>query len=94
MQFESKQQRMQCLNLALNSIPDLFVSLLLTLLFGGGALGFLFALIGLQARYLAIWMKNTIWAWIAFKTYSRKYLVKVMNAYLSGVQLAVTKSHL
>jgi hypothetical protein len=69
-------------NVALGSIPDIVIAVILAYVFDGGIAGFLVALVLLQALYFAIWVKNTIWAWAMFKLNTRKNLVSHFTDYL------------
>jgi hypothetical protein len=38
----------------------------------------------LQCLYFLIWVKNTVWAWVAFKVYNREYLKNLITDYLKS----------
>ena len=61
------------MGLVWNSIPDLVIAWLIAeYFFDGELLTAVFAYVGLQALYLIIWAKNTIWGWLSFGVYGRK----------------------
>jgi hypothetical protein len=82
MQFESKQARTFWLNFIMGFVPEILVSLALTLAFKGDVTVFVFTLIGLQCLYLLLWIKNSLWMWAVYYLYARKSLVKHLADYL------------
>lgn len=81
MQFESKLKRTFWFNSILGLIPDIFISVALSVVFDGGLVGFFFSLVGLQVLYLLIWIKNSIWTWLLFQFSGRKILANTLADY-------------
>jgi hypothetical protein len=75
MQFESKKNRSVWMAAALGAIPDLVIAIALAAALDGGFLGFALIWLGLQVLYLAIWLKDSIWAWAIFLLGGRKRVV-------------------
>jgi hypothetical protein len=82
MQFESKLKRTYWTAILLGAIPDLLIAAILTRVFEGGWVGFLLALVGLQLLYLALWVKNSLWAWAIFSLFGRRHLASLFLDYL------------
>ena len=82
MQFESKLKRTFWLNATLGLMPDALIAVVLASMTDSGVVGFFVALVGLQALYFLIWVKNSIWAWALFKLNGRRTLVAHIADYL------------
>lgn len=83
MKFESKSKRDTWVNILLAFIPDLAIATLFAYFGENGIEEFFFVFLGLQAIYIAIWAKNSIWNWIIFKLKNREVISK---AYLEGLR--------
>ena len=66
MQFENEMKRNLLLHLCLNLVPDLLIATALSVASNGGILGFLAALVGIQALYFSLWLKSSVWSWVLF----------------------------
>ena len=83
MHFESKLKRQYWINSILGWIPDLIIAAIIAVIFGGGAWVFVLALLGLQLLYFLFWLRRTIWGWIVFGAYGKKYLVGMFGDFLA-----------
>ena len=81
---ERKRNRDFWLNSLLNSIPDVLLAASAALIFDGGWLVFAGVYFGLQLAYLAIWLKNTLWAWLRYKCVDKKPAVQHIVARLQS----------
>ena len=79
MNFESRTKRVIRLNNLLAFVREVIIAAVLTKVFEGGVVGFLLAVVGLELLYLAIWAKNSIWSWLAFSLFGRKFLVALLQ---------------
>jgi hypothetical protein len=83
MQFESKIKRLYWINSFLGLIPDLAIAVIITAIFGGYLGTFILIMIGLQVLYFLVWLRKSIWGWIVFGVFGRKYLAGVLADYLA-----------
>jgi hypothetical protein len=82
MQFESKIRRQYWVNCILGLTPDIFIAVIINLALGGYIWTFMLVLVILEALYFLVWLRKTIWAWIFFGVYGRKYLADLLSDYL------------
>lgn len=82
MRFESKLKRNYLINVAIATIPDIAIAIILAIVFNGGFLGFLAIYFGLQVLYFAIWTKNTVFGWAHFRLAGRKQMTKHLLDFL------------
>jgi hypothetical protein len=72
--IESKVKRSYWKNAALSFIPDLLIAWAVMKYNDGGAEAFFFTLIALQAVYLLLWIKRSVWSWTIFALSSRAFM--------------------
>lgn len=82
MQFESRETRAVWKNFFISLIPEVIFSAIVTMVAGGDWGGFFVVLLGLQAVYLAIWAKNSVWAWVLFRLGGRAAAAGAVFLYL------------
>ncbi len=72
---------------ALGFVPDLIVALIILAFVAHKTFAtFVEIFIGLQAVYLLVWVKNSIWGWLTFRWFTRKTICQAV------LQLLCTKS--
>ena len=81
-QIQAKQERSVWANAVRNSIPDLFVAGTGSYFFDWGVPGFFGILLGLQALYFFIWIKNMIWGWLLYWLGGKRKLVEHLEDFL------------
>jgi hypothetical protein len=64
--IKSKVERSYWKNAALSAVPDVLIAWGTMRLMDGGAEVFFGTLIALQAVYLALWIKRSVWSWLLF----------------------------
>lgn len=62
----------------LNGIPDVVIAAVVAWFSEGGLLVFFVVLVGLQAVYLALWLKISAWLWLRFKVRDKKLMSRRM----------------
>ncbi|MCK1402701.1 hypothetical protein IVB45_22640 [Bradyrhizobium sp. 4] len=72
--IKSKVERGFWRNAALSAIPDLLLAWAMMKYMDGGAETFFFTLLALQAAYLALWAKRSIWSWTLFVLTNRAFM--------------------
>ena len=72
MLIQSQIKRAFWRNIALGTLPDLLIAAAAAYYFDSGLLGFVAVYLGLQAIYLAIWIKNALWGWGLFTLFGKK----------------------
>lgn len=82
MEFESRESRAVWKNFFISLIPEVIFSAIVTMVAGGDWGGFFVVLLGLQAVYLAIWAKNSVWAWVLFRLGGRAAAADAVFLYL------------
>lgn len=82
MQFESRQKRDYWINALYGLIPDSIIAIAISYFTQSGIIGFIFAIIGLQCVYFAIWLKNSIWRWVFFKFRGKQLMVEHIEGFL------------
>ena len=83
MRFESKIKRNYVINIAVGTLPDIAISIVLAIVFSVGFLGFLAIYFGLQGLYFVIWVKNSIFGWLHFQLGGRRQLTKHLLDFLN-----------
>lgn len=64
--IKSKVERSYWKNAALSAVPDVLIAWAAMRLMDGGAEVFFGTLVALQAVYLALWIKRSVWSWLLF----------------------------
>lgn len=82
MKIASKEKRSLWVNLFVGMLPDAAIALIISIV-TGEVVSFFFTIIGLQAVYFLIWLKNTIWQWLLFKLKTRR---EIKKAYLDHLK--------
>jgi hypothetical protein len=82
-QIRKQQERSFWGAILINSIPDIAIAGLASVYFNDGLGGFLIVYFGLQAIYLALWVKRVAWGWLFFWLSGRRKLTEHLEAYLS-----------
>jgi hypothetical protein len=67
----------------INSIPDVAIAWFASVVFNSGLGGFVAVYLGLQALYLALWLKQIIWGWLLFWLSGRKKMTAHLENYLA-----------
>lgn len=84
MQFESKLKRRYWFTAFLNLVPDALIAVALAAALDGGIVGFFVAVAAIQALYLAIWLKNSLWSWFVFSAFGRKQSAALLKDHLAA----------
>jgi len=82
MHFENRLKRRMWLGAILGLIPDTIIAAVVAWVFDSGVIGFCATLAGLQALYFALWVKTSIWSWLMYATFNRRYLAGVLHDFL------------
>jgi hypothetical protein len=76
-------------------VPDTIVAGVINHFIDGGILGFFGVWVGLQALYLAIWVKNSLWNWFVFSGCNdRKRLADHMFNFFRENNFPVPQDHI
>jgi hypothetical protein len=82
--IQKQQQRSFWFYSAVNSIPDLLIAWAVAEYSDSGLLGFGAAWLGLQALYLLIWAKNSVWLWLSYWLYRKRRMVEGMEGQMAS----------
>jgi hypothetical protein len=82
-QIRKQQERSFWGAILINSIPDVAIAWLASAFFNGGLGGFLIVYFGLQALYLALWLKRIAWGWLLFWLSGRSKMTAHIESYLT-----------
>jgi hypothetical protein len=82
MLIQSQLKRAYWRNALLSFLPDLLVAGIATSIFDQEWWFFGLVYVGLQAAYLLIWLKNSIWSWSLFFLFVRKEMARGILAHL------------
>jgi hypothetical protein len=84
MQFAQRQTRNFWINSIIGLLPDTCIGIAAAYFTNSGILGFFITIIGLQAVYFLLWLKNTLWRWVFFKLRGKKLMVEHIENYLKA----------
>jgi hypothetical protein len=81
-QIRKQQERSFFASALINSIPDVAIAWVASEYFDIGLPGFLAVFFGLQAIYLALWLKRIAWVWLHFWISGRGKMTPLLEDYL------------
>lgn len=79
---QRKRNREIVISSLLNTIPDVLIAGGAAYYFDGGLLGFVGVIVGLQAVYLVLWVKNSLWGWVRYKLGRKKQIFQTLLDFL------------